>query len=382
MILNLKLYVTLSGSGSYALLVKLWNRASCYHATVPLPSEDSGKISEIRSSFSSIRSNFVGLNEDDWMSFDSMLEQFGNGEKKIHPSLKLAMSLACARASTKNQLWKIVGEPSRFPYIVGIAAKGSAWKEFLLIPHREKSVIDAYRMLVEAWKVLGEEMKSHGALRGRTSTGAWVSDLKDTEILYLVDQVAKDWNMGVGINVGADRLWDGRVYGYGRNSAVMKDELTQHDQMSLLSAVIEHYKIGYVEDPFHGSDFTSHAGLSHNFEDTVISGASIYKGDITRMKMAYRYRPTNAISVRPEDMHTVSRLSGIYDFARSKGMKLCLSVSESETGDDWISDLSIAFGANMLKVGVTGVANTSKCSRLLEIWEEVHNPTMGKMYNY
>ena len=381
MILNLRLYATMSGSGSPALLVKLMTRASAFSACVPVPASDAGMIGEIRASFSSVRSNFVGLNEDDWQSFDSMIEQLGSGKNALHPSLSLAMSLACARAATGGELWRLRrDDASRFPYIAGIAARGKSWKEFLLIPRREHSISEAHGSLAEAWKVAGEELKAHGVLRGRTSTGAWVSDLEDTEMLYLLAQVAKDWNMGLGINACSGRLWNGSAYDYGKSAGrVMKSELSQEEQMSFLSAVMEHYGIEYIEDPFHPTDYVSHAQLSQKFEDAVVAGGEMYASDISKMKTAYRYRPGKAIAVDPWKLPTVSRLSGIREFAAGKGLGLCLSMFDDETEDSWISDLSVVFGADLLKLGVTGVASTSKYGRLLQIWEDADSPSMGKV---
>jgi enolase len=377
MITNLKLYFTLSGSGSPALLVKLWTRQSCFRAAVPLPSSAQGNVKELASSFSSIRTNFTGLNEEDWTSFDSMLEQLGNG---VHPSLRLAMSLACARAASGGDLWKIAGgEKTRFPYIAGIVAAGSSWKDFMLLPRKERTVTEAFNSLSEAWKVIGEEMKNHGALRGRTANGAWASDLSDPEILYLVHQVAGDYGMDVGVNVGAQSIWNGKTYAYPKASGSMRKELSSPEQMSFLSAVNEHYGLALIEDPFHDSDFTSHAQFSEKFPGTVVSGGDLYHGDVQRMKSAYRYRPTNAVSMSSDSLSTISGLSAVSDFAKGKGLKLCLGISSQETEDSWISDLSIAFGASILKLGVTGVGNTSKYARLLEIWEDASEPSMGKI---
>jgi enolase len=377
MILNLKLFFTLSGSGSPALLVKLWTKQSCYRASVPLPAAVAGGTREIASSFSSIRTNFTGLNEEDLASFDAMLSQLGDG---VPSSLKLAMSLACARAATGGDIWKLAGGgKTRFPYIAGIVASGNSWKDFMLLPRREQTVMEAFNALSEAWKVIGEEMKNHGALRGRTANGAWASDLSDPEILYLVHQIARDYGMGVGVNVGAGRLWNGSAYAYQKSPGADKKELSGSEQMSLLSALNEHYGLAFIEDPFHGSDYTSHSQFSEKFPGTVVSGGDLYQGDAQRMKTAYRYRPTGAVSMSSDALSTVSGLSAVCDFARGKGLKLALSISDQETEDSWISDLSIAFSANILKLGIIGVGNTSKYARLMEIWEEAVEPSMGKI---
>ncbi|UCD03391.1 MAG: hypothetical protein JSV63_02030, partial [Candidatus Aenigmatarchaeota archaeon] len=315
MIQNLKLYVTLNGSGSYALKAKLWTRSSTYEASVPVPGTSLKKIKEMKSFFSSIRPNFTGLNEEDWLNFDKLLEQLAGNNENAHPAPMLAMSLASARAATNNELWKIKGPANKFPYIIGIAVNGSAWRDFMLIPHRESNIMDAFSTLLEAWKVVGEELKERGVLRGRSASGAWLSDLGDTETLFLLEHIARDWNMVLGIDVGASHLWDGKFYDYSKNrSDTIKASLTNGEQMSLLEAVMEQYSVAYVEDPFNKTEFTLHTGLSQKFENTIIAGGDLYELELSRIKKAHKYRSTKAIAVNPENLSTVSQLSRIFDF--------------------------------------------------------------------
>lgn len=376
MIQNVKLYVILNGSGTYALLVKLWTRSGVYQAEVPLAEGTPEKLRKLRSLFSSIRPNFIGLNEEDWVSFDSFLSQL-NSRKEIDPSMSMALSLACARAATQNELWKINGTKKWFPHIVGSVAQGTDWKEFLLIPHRETSVMDAFVSLREAFKVTGEELGKKGFLRGRTASGAWLTDLDDIETLYFIDQIARDWKMRLGINMRATSLWKNRTYNYNFERMAIRSSLSAHEHASLISAIMEQYKIWYMEDPFRSSDFLSHAYLSHKLEDTIISGCELYGAQISRIKRGAKSMSTKAVSVKPDDLSTISQLAEISELTKGKGLKLMLSRFDRETSDNWVADLSVAFGADMLKLGILGVGNVSKFNRLLEIWEDSPAPRMS-----
>lgn len=378
MIQNLKLYVVLNSSGAYALLVKLWTRSGIFQAKVPVIEGTSEGVRKMRNVFSTMRPNFIGLSEEDWVSFDSFLEQL-NSSSDVSPSLSLALSVACARAATQNDLWKIKGAGSWFPYIMGTVALGKDWKEFTLIPYRETSVADAFSSLKEAWKVTGEELKQKGFLRGRTNSGAWLSDLSDIETLYFLDQIAKDWKMRLGLNIGASALWDpkAKTYNYRSRGMVIRKDLDPDEHMSLLSAIAEQYKIWYMEDPFHSADVMSHAYLTHKLEDTVISGCDLYGADIGKIKSAAKLMSTRGISVNPRDLSTISQLAEIAEFAKGRGLKLTLSRFSTETEDNWLADLALAMGADMLKLGIMGADNVAKYSRLLEMWEDVPSPKMG-----
>lgn len=380
MIRNLKMYFILDSSGSNALLVKLWTKSACFQATVPIIDYNVTKKKSMIAIFSAIRTNFIGLNEEDWESFDSMLTQFNKGKKSIDPSLSLALSIACARASTNNELWKLRGNRTRFPYILGTVVSGSEWKEIMLIPDKEFNVLDAFNSLREAWKTIGEELHHKGVLRGMSSRGAWLSDLGDIENLFFVSEIAKDWNMKLGLNIDGSALWSGKNYKYSRNfGKTFKNELTLDEHMTLISAVSEQYKVYYIQDPLRSSDYMSHSILSSKLTDSVISGCKLYKGDLSRLKRGYRISSTKAVTIDPSFLYTVTQLMDIFKFAHGKDLKLVLSRSERETEDHWISDLSISFGADIIKLGVAGGSNIAKFNRLLEIWEDAATPSMGKI---
>ena len=106
MIQNLKIYTMLNTSGTHSLMIKMWTRSGTYKAQVPIGSATARDIGKLRSLFSSIRSNFIGLNEEDWVTFDSLVKQL-NTNDTIGKPLSLALSIACGRAATNNELWKL-----------------------------------------------------------------------------------------------------------------------------------------------------------------------------------------------------------------------------------------------------------------------------------
>ena len=378
MIQNLKLYVLLNSFGSHSIKVKLWTRTGCYQAMVPLGDSSPENLEKVKAVFTSMRPNFIGLNEEDWLSTDKFMSQLKPDRQPINPAITLAISIASARAATQNELWRIGGKNNVFPHIMGVVVKGKDWREFLLIPHRERTVLDAYSLLTEAWKITGEELKDKGVLRGRSLNGAWLSELGDVETLYLLDQIARDWNMKLGINVGGSSLWDGSRYVYAKSKGlIVKKDLSAGEQMSLISAIMEQYRIWYIEDPFRGGDFMSHAYLSQKMQESVVAGGDLYNADISRIKRAFKARATKAITINSTQLPSISHLAEMKSFVKDKELMLVLSRSQKETEDTWLADLGVAFGADMLKLGL-GSDNVPKFNRLLEMWDDVPGPRMWK----
>ena len=376
MIQNLKLYVLLNSFGSHSIKVKLWTRTGCYQAMVPLDDSRPENVEKVKAMFTSIRPNFMGLNEEDWLSTDRFMNQLKPNRQPINPAITLAISIASARAATQNELWRIGGKNNVFPHIMGVVVKGKDWREFLLIPHKERTITDAYHLLTEAWKITGEELKDKGVLRGRSLNGAWLSELGDVETLYLLDQIARDWNMKLGINVGGSSLWDGSRYVYAKSKGlIVKKDLSAGEQMSLISAIMEQYKIWYIEDPFRGGDFMSHAYLSQRMQESVVAGGDLYNADISRIKRAFKTRATKAITINSTQLPSISHMAEIKNFAKDKELMLVLSRSHKETEDTWLADLGVAFGTDMLKLGL-GSDNVPKFNRLLEMWDDIPSPMM------
>jgi hypothetical protein len=139
LIQNAKLFTLITGTGGRAIKAKVWTKHGSYSALMPVPKED---LPKIKAAFSPIRHNFIGLDETDWQAFDDFAGQFLG---KLSRHAVFALSLAVARASTDNDLWRICKTRSVFPRIAGTVVKGGDWAEFMVIPYRERDPLECYR---------------------------------------------------------------------------------------------------------------------------------------------------------------------------------------------------------------------------------------------
>ncbi len=388
MIRDLRVYTVLNSMLKPTIKVKLWtDDGRCYSASVPSGTSTGMReakelpINKVRKAFNVIRKNMITLDEEDWVNADIFLKEMDSTDdfSKIGGNLSLAISIAFARAATKGELWKLTGRNLRadFPLPVcnviggGSHGGGTAWQEFLIIPHRTYSPMEATKTAIEIWATIGEELAKKGVLLGKNREGAWMSKLDEFETLHFLAELAEDWKFRIGIDFAASSFWDGKGYKYG-------DKVYSPDQhLDIITQLAQQYKIYYMEDPFHEDDFFYHSKLTKEFgKRALVVGDDLYTTNLERLKLGLKAKATNAIIIKPNQIGTVHQTMGVAKLAKANSQVLVPSHRSQETYDDWLSELCLALGAPLIKIGM---ADIPKLNKLLVLWNEVPDARMSKL---
>ena len=171
MIRNVKLIPVFNSKGNLTVMAKVYTTKEVFSASVPAGTS-TGKNEAVSldvdvaiKRFNSIRTNFTGMDENEWRDVDTFIRQIDGTENfsNIGANVALAVSIAVARASVDNDLWRLERKyaKTRFPFPVGNIIGGGAhgggttWQEFLLIPYKAKSIIEAVYTNIEIWKIVG-----------------------------------------------------------------------------------------------------------------------------------------------------------------------------------------------------------------------------------
>jgi len=94
--------------------------------------------------------------------------------------------------------------------------------------------------------------------------------------------------------------------------------------------------------------------------------------NLVRLQKIIEKQAAGAVIVKPNQVGTVTETLDFVTAARKAGLKVIVSHRGEETNDDFIADLAVAVGADMVKFG--GFARgerLAKYNRLLEIIEEI-----------
>jgi enolase len=389
MITNIAVHTVLNSLGQETLQAKVWTDNGSYTASVPsgtskgaleaksLPPAKAIKL------FSSIRKDFISLDEEDWVNCDILLQEL-DGTKdfsKIGGNLSLAISLAVAKAATNNNLWQLNHKEvrARFPLPVaniiggGKHGGGADWQEFLIIPHSAKSPAEAARMIFEAWKDAKEELEKKGLLTGSNREGALTAKMDEEATLEFMADLAASWDVKLGVDFAATSMWDGRGYFYSKSNKVLDPQA----HAATISDFVDDYKLYYLEDPFHENDFKSHAELVKKLgRQAMVVGDDLYTTNASRLKKGLKVLATSGMIIKPNQIGTLYQTKQAVDLAAENGIALVPSHRSVETSDSWIVDLAITFDAPLIKIGLGDIP---KFSRMMELWTEIPDVKMASL---
>jgi enolase len=390
MITDLRLFPIINSKGETSVRVILTCDSGSYSASVPSgTSKGANEAKELafekaKMLFPKLRQKIIGMQESE--NIDSLLitTDRTNNFRSIGGNLALAISIAAARAQSHGNLWKLNGlkDGQQFPLPLGNVMGGGAhgggtdWQEFLLIPYMAKNPLEAIENLIHAWYAIGDELKKKGLLVGRNLESAWMANIDEEETLELVSSIASDWHMRIGIDFAASSLWDGKSYNYKKGGM----KLSTDQQFNLVKETAEKYKIWYLEDPFHENGFASFSALTKELgSGHLIVGDDLYCTNLRRLEKGVQEKATNGIIIKPNQVGTLSQAGMVVSLAHSKGISPVVSHRSGETNDCWIADLGLLWNAPLIKTGVMGMERLAKHNRLIQLWEEVPNPSMAEM---
>ncbi|UCC92114.1 MAG: hypothetical protein JSV39_02545 [Candidatus Aenigmatarchaeota archaeon] len=390
MIKDLRVYSVYNSKGKPALKVKIQTTDTFFTASIPSgTSKGKNEAKDISMKktmeiFPKVRHGIVGLDETDWVTADEIIEQVDNSKdyRNIGISLALGISLAIAKASTNNELWRLRGAKTiyNFPFPLGNMIGGgehggkTTWQEFLVLPYKAKTPMEATSINYEVWKVVGEELRKRKCLLGRNIENAWCSNLNDLKTLDFMSAIAEDFEVKLGIDFAASSFWNGKAYVY----KSLKKELTPEKQIDAVERVAEVYDLYYLEDPLHEDDFEGFAELNKRSGGRLVVGDDLYCTNTERVLRGIDLKSSNSVIIKPNQFGTLFQVSKVIRAMKNNGMVPVVSHRSGETEDDWLSDLALAWGAPIIKIGNLG-PDIPKHNRLIELWHDIHEKRMAPL---
>ena len=387
MIYNLKGYRLFNSAEIETLQVRVFTEKGSFKASIP-GGTSRGKheaadlpVKKALKKLSELRLKVIGFQEDKWQELDQLLLDLDGTPNfsRIGGNTALALSLAVARASTMNRLWRLnqKGLEARFPLpvsnIIGGGKHGgnTLWQEFLVIPPKAKSPGEALETVIGIWKRVGESLKRKGLLLGNNREWAWTARLTDEKSLELLSRAAKSWDARLGVDFAASSFYTKKGYMYGKR--LLKPE----KHMEKVLDTTRRFKLLYLEDPFQEDDFDSFSALTGKIgKKSLVVGDDLYCTNPGRYLAGLQGRCTNGVIIKPNQVGTLSLARQVADMAQKAGSLIVPSHRSTETGDAWLSDLAVTFDAPLIKIGL---GDMPKFNRLLELWEDIPHVSMAKL---
>ncbi|MEM4605679.1 MAG: enolase, partial [Candidatus Pacearchaeota archaeon] len=274
------------------------------------------------------------------------------------------------------------GEKPKIPLPIGNAIGGGVhtrihkkkpdFQEFLFIA-KENNINKAITKNILAY------YESKGKIRWKekkffirtNDENAIISSLSNNEVLEIMRDVAKKFDLNIGVDIAASSFFDGKNYDY-KNKKFLR---TREEQLEYIQDLIIDFDLFYIEDPFYEEDFLSFKNLFYfvekNKRDCLIVGDDLTTTKLERIKKAYQLKAINAVIIKPNQIGSLVEVKKVCDFCKKHGIKIIFSHRSGETVDNILSDYSVGFGADYIKTGILGKERLIKLKRLINIQRKI-----------
>lgn len=285
--------------------------------------------------------------------------------KQFGANALFALESAILKALAKSQgreLWQIINEKARsFPRPVGNVIGGGlhseaknhpTFQEFPLIP-KGRTFKEQYKNLESTYSKIEHLLKS----KSIDYEGAIETSLNEEQILEVLSKFKN--KIDIGTDIAASSFYKNGNYCYNNKC------LDRKMQIEFVNAIIDKFKLLYVEDPLEENDFQGFSKIDKR--KCLIVGDDLTATHIQRLKRAIKAKAINAMIVKPNQNGSLLELKEIIDFCKKKKIKTILSHRAGETLDSALADYAFGFQCDFIKCGIATVWRESKLQRLLEI---------------
>lgn len=332
----------------------------------------------------------VGLNANFQEEIDRILHEIDGSKdfKVIGGNTAFAISLAVAEAAANSYdslLFQYLGGQMahELPYPLGNTISGGQHtqgktpdiQEFLVLSRGAESFLEAATANIKVHRKIGDIFREKDKLftGGRSDEGAWIASIGNVEAFEVLADVCEEvgsdlgFECGIGIDVAASSLWNGRErkYVYKRE----RKKRNSGEQLDFLLELIKKYHILYVEDPFHEEDFDSFAELTKKTKNCLICGDDLFTTNNERLSQGITKSAANAIIIKVNQVGTLTDAAETVEMARTNGYTPIMSHRSGDTCDWHIAHLAVALRCPIIKTGIVEGARIAKINELIRIEE-------------
>ena len=315
----------------------------------------------------------LGKNPTEQKEIDNLLVKLDGtkNKKKLGANAILAVSIATLRAGAKEKnlpLFKYIAQIARTkpklpkPSILlvegGLHGKTKLdFQEFMVVPEGrtfkerfekgKKIYGNLKKILKNKFGKKGIKLGLEGAFNPPTS------DIR--EVLDLIIEASQGYKIKIGLDC-----------------AVSHSKKKKYD-IDFYQKITKDYPILFLEDPFGEEDWSNFSYLTKKIGKSAdIIGDDLLTTNVERMQRAKKLGACNGAIIKPNQVGTFSETIEAVRLAKSFGWKTMVSHRSGETMDDFIADLVVGIGADLIKAGApANPERMAKYSRLIEIEREL-----------
>ncbi len=339
-----------------------------------------------------INKALVGNSVLDQKKLDNILLQLDGTVNKsvLGGNTTIAVSMATIKAAAKfkkKKLWQYVNSSKKnlllpLPQIQIFGGGAHAnnqisIQDFLIIPNGARNFIQAMEWAFIIFRNTYEELNKKKILKGYADEGGFWPNFNDNEdILIFLSKIIKKSGfkllkeVSIALDIAANNFYTNFSYNLNKKKIITADEL-----LETYLSWFKKYPIISIEDPFSEKDILYYKKLGIKSPQYLqIIGDDLVVTNKNLIAKAANKRSINSVLIKPNQIGTISETLESLNYSRSLGLVDIISARSGETEDVTISDLSVGWQTNQIKVGsFSRSERLAKWNQCLRIGEQIKN---------
>lgn len=346
-----------------------------------------GALESVKIFNSSVRKKLIGQNAFDQEGIDRFLHEIDGTDNfsNIGGNLATAISIATAKAVSNFldiPLYRYVGGslvkkvPQPLGNILGggkHSRNGTTIQEFFVSTQAPR-VMDSILTNIRVHQVMGQRLSERFKDQsiGLGDEKAWTCNIGDMEAVSLLSEVVKQvekeskFKILYGCDFAADSFYEDGKYVY------RDQDRSVDQQIDLVVDLCKEHGFSVMEDPLVDTDFEGFAEITRQIGDRcMIIGDDLYTTNSERIQKGIDMKSSNAALIKVNQIGTLTEATRAVYLAHNAGWKTVISHRSGETTDNFLAQLGVAFGSDLMKSGTIGGERLAKLNELMRIQEEL-----------
>jgi enolase len=243
-----------------------------------------------------------------------------------------------------------------------------AFQEFHIVPQVETSV-ESVKISHLIQNKLNKILESEFGAVTKGDEGGVALGIEDVLApLIFIKKAVEELGYGDSIKYALD-VAASSFYDHDRSIYIfMGKEWSRNDMIDLYEKICADFPMISIEDPLDEEDFEGFRILQEKVGDTKLIGDDLTVTNKKRLQIAINEKSIRGIIIKPNQIGTLSETLDTMKLARDNEIDCIVSHRSGETMDDFIGDLSCAFGCFGIKAGALGPKERDvKYERIIKI---------------
>ena len=332
-----------------------------------------------------IQETILGFDVTKQKEIDSNLIELdgSNNKKRLGANSILAVSLACAKASSNFlniPLYKYIGGinnslPTPMMNIVNGGCHSNNnldFQEFMIIPAKFNSFKESLRAGCEIFQSLKRILLNKNYSTSVGDEGGFAPNISSNkECLDLIIQAIEDSNykpgidIFIGLDIAASEFYKNGTYKLSGESLNLKSK----DLIKYYTNLINNYPIISIEDGLDENDWDGWSVITEEIgHKCQLVGDDLFVTSPERLKKGIDENCANSILIKLNQIGTLTETINAIEMAKENNFNTIVSHRSGETEDTFISDLSVGISSGQIKTGsLCRSERVAKYNQLLRI---------------